>query len=102
MLGDAAGMITPLCGNGMSIALHTAKISAVLIDKFLSGKISRDEIEGSYQMQWKHHFGRRLRTGRRLQRFFGSRLLSNAFVQTFKMFPFLAKPVVKMTHGKPF
>ena len=23
MLGDAAGMITPLCGNGMSIALNT-------------------------------------------------------------------------------
>ena len=25
MLGDSAGMITPLCGNGMSIALHTGK-----------------------------------------------------------------------------
>ena len=24
-IGDAAGMITPLCGNGMSMALHAIK-----------------------------------------------------------------------------
>jgi flavin-dependent dehydrogenase len=102
MLGDAAGMITPLCGNGMSIALHTSKISAVLIHDFLTGKISRSQMENSYQHQWEHHFSKRLKTGRMLQRFFGSSLLSNAFVQTFKILPFLAKPVVKMTHGKPF
>jgi flavin-dependent dehydrogenase len=102
MLGDAAGMITPLCGNGMSIALHTSKISAVLIREFLTGKISRSQMENSYQREWEHHFSKRLKTGRMLQRFFGSSLLSNAFVQTFKILPFLAKPVVKMTHGKPF
>lgn len=28
MTGDAAGMITPLCGNGMAIAIHTAKLCA--------------------------------------------------------------------------
>ncbi|HYJ63390.1 MAG TPA: NAD(P)/FAD-dependent oxidoreductase, partial [Parafilimonas sp.] len=27
MLGDAAGMITPLCGNGMSIAMHSALLA---------------------------------------------------------------------------
>ena len=27
MLGDAAGMITPLCGNGMSIAFHSSKFA---------------------------------------------------------------------------
>ena len=26
MLGDAAGMITPLCGNGMSMAMHSASL----------------------------------------------------------------------------
>lgn len=27
MVGDAAGMITPLCGNGMSMAIHSSKLS---------------------------------------------------------------------------
>ena len=31
LLGDAAGMITPLCGNGMSMALHSSKIAADMV-----------------------------------------------------------------------
>ncbi len=102
MLGDAAGMITPLCGNGMSIALHTSKIASALIHDFLLGKISRQQMEKQYETEWKHHFAKRLKTGRMLQRFFGSDRLSNLFVETFRLFPFLSKPVIKMTHGKPF
>ena len=102
MLGDAAGMITPLCGNGMSIALHTAKIAAELIDYYLTGHISRDQLESGYTKQWNRNFARRLQTGRVLQRFFGSNTLSNLLVGTFKTLPFLTSPVIKMTHGKPF
>lgn len=102
MLGDSAGMITPLCGNGMSIALHTSKIATALINDFLQEKISRDEMEKLYEKRWKYHFAKRLSVGRMLQRFFGSDRLSNLFVQAFKTFPFLSKPVIRMTHGKPF
>ena len=102
MLGDAAGMIAPLCGNGMSIALHTGKIAALEAGKFLSGKISREKMESAFETEWKKYFSGRLRTGRILQRFFGRPGLSNLFVQTFRSFPFLAGPLVKMTHGKRF
>ncbi len=102
MLGDAAGMITPLCGNGMSIALHTSKIAAALIDDFLHEKISRQAMETTYQKQWNKAFAARLKSGRIIQSFFGSKRLSNLLVQTFKTLPFLAKPVINLTHGKPF
>jgi flavin-dependent dehydrogenase len=102
MLGDSAGMITPLCGNGMSIALHTSKIAAELIHEFLQRKISRGQMEDFYKKQWHYYFAKRLGTGRLLQRFFGSDRQSNFFVSAFKTFPLLAKPVIKMTHGKPF
>ena len=59
-------------------------------------------MENHYVQQWLRQFSSRLKTGRMLQRFFGSRTISNLFVQTFRTFPFLAAPVVKMTHGKPF
>jgi menaquinone-9 beta-reductase len=102
MLGDAGGMITPLCGNGMSIALHTGKIASALIDDFLNKKISRDQMEKMYQKKWSYFFSKRLKVGRGLQRFFGSDRLSNWFIQTFRTFPFLSKPIIKMTHGKSF
>lgn len=102
MIGDTAGMITPLCGNGMSIALHTSKIAATLINDFIGKKISRNEMENLYEKEWNKFFAKRLKTGRRLQHFFGSERLSNFLVATMKIFPFLSKPLIKMTHGKPF
>ena len=102
MLGDAAGMITPLCGNGMSIALHTAKIAADVTARFLNRELTRDRMESIYRKEWEGHFARRLATGRILQRFFGSERKSNFFVKTFRNLPLLARPVVKMTHGESF
>ncbi len=102
MLGDAAGMITPLCGNGMSMALNSSKIAVMLVIDFLKDKISRTELEKTYHKQWLKAFADRLRTGRLLQRFFGKPLLTNIFVKLFKTFPFLAALVIKKTHGKPF
>jgi menaquinone-9 beta-reductase len=102
MIGDAGGMITPLCGNGMSIALHTGKIAAELGINFLEGKISREELEKAYISRWEKNFSSRLKTGRLLQGFFGSPVLSNGFIGLFRTLPFLAAPVIRLTHGKPF
>lgn len=102
MLGDTAGMITPLCGNGMSIALHTAKIAAGLSGEYLKGRLSPTQLTSAYNQQWQQQFASRLRTGRLLQRFFGRSTISNLFVDSFKRLPFLAKPVIRLTHGKPF
>lgn len=102
MLGDAAGMITPLCGNGMSMALHSSKIAFGTIHAFLQGRIGRGAMEEQYRTQWSAQFASRLRMGRTLQRFFGKGQATNLFVDVFRTFPFLAGPVVKLTHGQPF
>jgi flavin-dependent dehydrogenase len=101
-LGDAAGTITPLCGNGMSMALHSSKIASGLALRYLKGSITRKKMEVEYAIEWKQQFESRMRTGRVLQRFFGSIFLSNLFVRSFKLFPFLAGPMIRRTHGKPF
>jgi flavin-dependent dehydrogenase len=102
MLGDAAGMITPLCGNGMSMALHSSKLAATLIERYLQNQISEAQLQQQYTQQWNTHFGARMATGRLLQTFFGKESLSNFFVQTFKTAPFLAKGIIRKTHGQPF
>lgn len=101
-IGDAAGMITPLCGNGMSMALHGSKIAAAKIDLFLSDQISREEMEKRYQKNWNRLFARRMRTGRIIQRFFGNKFWSVAMIRFLKPFPILVRALIRQTHGNPF
>ena len=102
MIGDAAGMITPLCGNGMSMALHASKIAAEQIHKFLEGTISRDLMEEAYSVHWEKNFAGRLRTGRMLQRLFDNQRLSNLMIRLGQIFPGLIRILIKKTHGHPF
>ncbi|TCJ13357.1 FAD-dependent oxidoreductase [Flaviaesturariibacter flavus] len=102
LLGDAAGMISPLCGNGMSIALHCGKLAAAEISAFLQGKQGRAAMEAAYAGAWRHQFAARLARGRLLQRFFGGQRATNAFVRLFCAFPALARPVIRSTHGEIF
>jgi len=102
LLGDAAGMITPLCGNGMSMALHAGKIASGYIHEFLSGKLSRPEMETAYTQQWRSVFSKRLRTGRWIQSLFGKAWITNFFIAVMKKMPWLTRSLIKQTHGKPF
>jgi menaquinone-9 beta-reductase len=102
MIGDSAGMITPLCGNGMSMALHAAKLAAKQVDLFLSGNISRETMEQDYSFEWKQQFAKRLRAGRNLQRLLVSSDLSNALIMLGKTFPKLTEYLVRQTHGSSF
>ena len=102
MVGDAAGMITPLCGNGMSMALHASKLAAEQIDLYLQGRVSRVEMEERYTRGWRQQFESRLRMGRRIQGLFGQSWLTNTFVNIAKRSPRLVKFLVKQTHGESF
>ncbi|MEJ7779115.1 MAG: NAD(P)/FAD-dependent oxidoreductase [Daejeonella sp.] len=101
--GDSAGMITPLCGNGMAIAFHSAKILAENIIAFGSNKIiDRAGLEQNYEHEWTRHFALRLKTGRMIQRLFGNSLISDLSIQTLNRSPSLTKFMVERTHGKVF
>ena len=102
LIGDAASMITPLCGNGMSMALHGSKLAFQEINDFLKGSINRFDMEQQYTQHWENKFGKRLIAGRVLQRFFGSSRLTNFLLATVKTFPRLGKYLISLTHGEPF
>jgi len=102
LVGDAAGMIAPLCGNGMSMALHGSKIAFEQIHLFLQNKIPRWQMEQDYTQAWNKQFSRRLKTGRMVQRFFGSVLLSDVLISVLKPFPSIIDRLITKTHGQPF
>jgi len=68
MVGDAAGMITPLCGNGMSMALHASKLVAEQVNLFLQDRVTRQQMEQHYTNLWQQQFAKRLKMGRVIQR----------------------------------
>ena len=101
-IGDAAGMITPLCGNGMSIALHGSKIAFQNIDYFFKNNQNRSLLESGFEKQWQKQFANRIFVGRTIQRLFGNDRVTNLFLQSIQYFPKLSKKLIKATHGNPF
>jgi menaquinone-9 beta-reductase len=100
MVGDAAGLITPLCGNGMAMAIHGGKIAAQLTDLFLQKRLTRAQLETQYSQAWQAQFGARLWVGRNVQRLFGRKWLSELALSFFKAAPPLLTLVMAHTHGK--
>ena len=104
LCGDAAGLITPLCGNGMSMAIHGAKIlSEILIDNLSRGNninaLHRLKIENEYTKIWKTAFSSRLFWGRTLQEIYGNKNLTAVSLSFIHSFPSLEKWLIKKTHG---
>lgn len=103
MAGDAAGMITPLCGNGMAIAIRSAKIlSEAVLEHWHHGQLRREALERVYASRWQQAFAKRLWAGRQIQGLFGGTLASSVAVTTGKWARPLARLLMKQTHGEPF
>lgn len=102
MLGDAAGAIAPLCGNGMSIAIRSSKILSNYIDLFLKNKLSKNELIKQYTLEWNANFSLRIKSGYYLQQLFGKNLTTLLSLKALRYLPFLFKKLIKLTHGKKF
>ncbi|MEM8506552.1 MAG: NAD(P)/FAD-dependent oxidoreductase [Bacteroidota bacterium] len=102
MCGDSAGLIHPLCGNGMAMAIHAAKLAADCIVQFFTGpKYDRSHMERQYQDLWKQHFSSRLYYGRQIQALL---LRPNITKWTFSIIANhkkIVQAIVQRTHGKP-
>ncbi len=104
LCGDAAGLITPLCGNGMSMAIHGAKIlSEILIDNLSRenniNTLQRLKIENDYTKIWKTAFSSRLFWGRTLQEIYGNKNLTAVSLSIIHSFPSFEKWLIRKTHG---
>lgn len=101
MIGDTAGLIHPLCGNGMAMAIHSAKIASELIGDFYANKIkSREELEKKYIAEWNANFKKRLRIGRVLAFILQKQKVSAFLMKIMIEFPSLMPFIIKQTHGK--
>jgi hypothetical protein len=84
----------------MSMALHAGKIAFKNLVPFLENRLSRDEMEKNFMREWRRTFGRRLATGRLLQRISQNEKQMNFLIALGKQFPGVMKYLISKTHGK--
>lgn len=102
LLGDAAGSITPLCGNGMSMGLRASFILAQLLVSYFNTDTSKESLLKAYQHAWNDQFNFRIQTGYYLQSLFGKRTTTHFALKTLDKFPGVTQKIIGLTHGKPF
>ena len=102
MCGDSAGLIHPLCGNGMAMAIHAGKIASDVVVRFFMDKAySRKEMENDYERFWKSNFNSRLYFGRKIQNLITNPLMVNGVFSIIPNSGRFLSAIIKQTHGKP-
>src|SRR5690606_4662083 len=100
MIGDSAGLIHPLCGNGMAMAIKSAKIfSEMFLEAFQNKNFDRNKLERDYATQWQTEFGERLKTGRYIQRILLNPVASKVGFSLARAVPSVVPRIIENTHG---
>lgn len=102
MCGDTAGLIHPLCGNGMAMAIHSAKLVSELIIQYFTGEIAtRPTLEKQYAAAWSGEFKSRLATGRIVQSVLSSPRFTSVLLKGLSQTSSLLPLIIRQTHGRP-
>ncbi|MCR8630658.1 NAD(P)/FAD-dependent oxidoreductase [Paenibacillus radicis (ex Xue et al. 2023)] len=100
LIGDAALMIPPLCGDGMSMALRSARLSLPLADSYLRGELSLAMWQHRYALSIQREFKSPLRWGRFLQWLLGLPVMPRFLPGLANLVPGLASGMVQATRIK--
>ena len=100
MLGDSAGLIHPLCGNGMAMAIHSAKLASEEILAYQHHQ-SKELLFSNYSRKWKNTFESRMKFGRIFQHVLMKPNLTNLGIAIGSKMPKLVQKMIQQTHGKP-
>ncbi|WAC15129.1 NAD(P)/FAD-dependent oxidoreductase [Dyadobacter pollutisoli] len=102
LLGDAAGSITPLCGNGMSMGMRASKLLANELVPYFAKKQSKQRAVENYHRAWNEAFSRRITAGYYLQNLLGKRNTTDLALRFLSKTPGLMNRLIALTHGDHF
>lgn len=88
-IGDSVAMIPPATGNGMSMALESAKIASAFLTAWSYGELTWTQATGGHRNALGIAFGPRLRWSARLQQMMTHPFWSRAAFRAVKVLPSL-------------
>jgi len=98
-VGDAAGIIAPLAGDGIGMAFQSAEILSELINEHLNSKINLNQLRQRYSYEWGRMFSKRLRNALLLQNIVMDNRLRNVGLKLVKPFPSLLRYLTESTRS---
>lgn len=100
MAGDAAGLIVPLAGDGIAMALDGGMLAAEQLACFLEGEISAEQLRRGYPAGWQRRFSGRLRLGRMLQPLMLNPRSVSWALRTMNAVPWLGRFLIRHTRER--
>ena len=99
MIGDTAGMIAPMCGDGMAMALRSAEMAAPLVAAYLEGRADAASFREHYARAWQREFGVRMRLGRWMHHAYCRPAVARLGVGAVRRMPGLGRWLIRKTRG---
>ena len=99
LIGDAAGMIAPWCGDGMAMAIRSSAMAATMIDRMLTEQGDPSVIRADYMRAWRRQFRKRMRLGRVMHAGFVRAAVSDVGVMAAQLMPGVARAMIRATRG---
>jgi menaquinone-9 beta-reductase len=99
-IGDTAGMIPPMCGDGMAMALRTAEIAVPLVDEYLRSILTITSFKQKYRRAWRSEFQLRLKLGGMLHQCFVQPPIADVTTAFCQTFPIVGDWMIRKTRGE--
>jgi flavin-dependent dehydrogenase len=103
-VGDAAGYIHPLTGDGMAMAARSGELAAAVCAARLRGSLSTRDATTLYEKAWRREFAARLQAGDALGKLLLAPFLPPAFVGAtvgvLARWPQASQMLVRVTRGR--
>ncbi|ANE48578.1 hypothetical protein SY83_22380 [Paenibacillus swuensis] len=97
LIGDAAVMIPPLCGDGMAMALRSAQLGLPLAHRYLYGDLTMDGWQIAYTRELTREFTSPVRMGKWLQGALSSTGMGTILFGLGKVAPFMSNQIFRAT-----
>lgn len=97
MAGDAAGLITPIAGDGMVMALHGGMLAAAYVDNILRQPSLSKSLLKNYALEWRKRFINQMRLARVLQSIMLRPSLLTPGLHFLNKFPVMGELLVQYT-----
>ncbi len=103
--GDAAGLLAPLSGNGMAMAIKSGiNVAKIITEHRLLFKEEPEKarlaVAKQWTTAWRQNFGKQMVAGKILQSLMFRPVIFNAMVRAFQFRPALLEHIIPHTHGE--
>ena len=100
-IGDAAGLIAPLAGDGSAMAMELGKLAAEIIYDLKNHSQSLEKMGGIYETNWNELFKKRITSSLWVQKILMNSFLTSTGLLLAGAYPELLKRLIRITRNYP-